>query len=89
MNQLIKHPAATPTAVRAATAPADRLAAAAFPAPGQTRFGTAIRARKAIVHNVTERHQYHGTFLAVNKSAVLTLRIVREEQAQPMSIRAF
>lgn len=138
MNQVITHPAATtvrpaamaarhtpvatrPTPVtgtRATPATADLAAAAA------TRFGTAHRARRAVVHVVTERHHYHGTlyvpdgkkrvsdvlcdgkpflnltevstdggaadeFLAINKSAILSLRIVREEQTQAVSIRAF
>ncbi len=110
MNHVIKHPAAAPAAV-------------ARPTP-RTVFGTAGRARRAVVHVVTDRHHYHGTlyvpdgkkrvsdvlcdgkpflnltevstdggaadeFLAINKSAILSLRIVTEEQAEPVSIRAF
>ncbi|MCM2257797.1 MAG: hypothetical protein NDJ94_19350 [Vicinamibacteria bacterium] len=140
MNHVINHPAATavrPAVIgaRQAPVPATRPtpvaatrptpAAAADPvAGGTTRFGTAHRARRAVVHVVTERHHYHGTlyvpdgkkrvsdvlcdgkpflnltevstdggaadeFLAINKSAILSLRIVREEQTQAVSIRAF
>lgn len=127
MNHVITHPAATalrPTAI--ATRPTRTTPATADPAatPGATPFGMAHRARRAVVHVVTERHHYHGTlyvpdskkrvsdvlcdgkpflnltdvstdagavdeFLAINKSAILSLRIVREEQTQAVSIRAF
>lgn len=114
--------ATRPTAVAGTrTTPATAGPAAAA---GVTHFGTAHRARRAVVHVVTERHHYHGTlyvpdgkkrvsdvlcdgkpflnltevstdggaadeFLAINKSAILSLRIVREEQTQAVSIRAF
>lgn len=115
----VASPRPTPVAGPGATPATVETAAA-----GATRFGTAPRARRAVVHVVTERHHYHGTlyvpdgkkrvsdvlcdgkpflnltdvatdggavdeFLAINKSAILSLRIVREEQTQAVSIRAF